>query len=36
MMYYDIVNAFDNNNIVRAVFMDINVAYSNVLINFLI
>jgi hypothetical protein len=33
LLYSDIVNTFDNNKIVGAVFMNIRAAYNNVLIN---
>jgi hypothetical protein len=36
LMYSDIVNAFDNNKIVGAVFINIKAAYNNILINILI
>jgi hypothetical protein len=36
LLYSDIVNAFDNNKIVGAVFLDIRAAYDNVLTNILI
>jgi hypothetical protein len=32
LMYSDTVNAFDNNKIVGAVFLDIKAAYDNILV----
>jgi hypothetical protein len=36
LMYSDIVNAFDNNKIVGALFLDIKAAHDNILVNILI
>jgi hypothetical protein len=35
-MCSDIVNAFDNNKIFGAVFLDIKAAYDNILVNIII
>jgi hypothetical protein len=35
-MYSDIVNAFENNKVVEAVFLDVKAAYDNVLVNILV